>query len=69
MSESDWAKVQIGMSMEEVRSVLGEPDDVQTFDMKDPFTGETEHTETWYYGFSYQISFDKDGAVDAKNHY
>ena len=64
VSSAKWAQVQVGMSREEIRSILGEPDDVQTFDPKDPFAAGIVRTETWYYGSGYQVAFDQVGRVD-----
>ena len=68
-SSAKWAQVQVGMSRQDVVSILGEPDDVQTFDPKDPFAGRTVRTEQWYYGSSHEVAFDHTGRVDSKRRY
>jgi hypothetical protein len=50
--------------MGDVRSIHGEADDVQTMESEG-----LGHTELWYWGFEYQLSFNAEGLLDAKNHY
>lgn len=58
-----WSQVTVGMAMQDVRRVMGEPSNVQEFD------SEFGHTECWYYGISYQICFGTDQRVESKNKY
>jgi SmpA/OmlA family protein len=59
-----WERIERGMTKDEVRSILGDADDVETSDLDEHL----RWTETWSWGYTreYQISFDQDGRVTGK---
>jgi hypothetical protein len=71
VTSDKWSQIELGMTKQEVRSILGEPDEARA-----TVTGPA-YTEQWSWGVvttrdgevleaDYQISFGENGLVDAK---
>jgi len=66
---SVWSQVQVGMSEDEVRSILGTPDDETHFTTSN-FNGGTDKDDTWMYGTLSDTTYSVDfinGVVDSKS--
>lgn len=61
-----FARIQPGMTTEEVRSLAGPPDETMPFSRSRTFAWDYQYLDTWGYLAVFSVTFDQDGRAVSK---
>ena len=63
--EAFFARIERGMTMEEVRARLGPPDETMKFPAKNAVAWDYRYQDTWGYMANYSVTFGPEGRVQS----